>query len=397
MSVIFTNLESDDCDAVIKITKHEPEGGISEKTINDVLLTNSEPVRGYSAIEPIILSRYDLPERYCIYTRGPFRSINPVRDKELLAIWYSRCLELAYINHCGDILIPLISDDTYPKDIAIQVAYDTCNLFLKQKQSDMVIKILIANHYLVPDKGNEQKRKAILGKFRELFKFSMYAKDHYSYDSEEKESSEPDIMEGIEKSSVIEDEKEWPCLQAVRLPDHKNNSEEDTPDSERIGLSETTTVESETKCLHQAVEPSQPEEVKEKKSNLQVFFQISYPNLPDKDDFKVKETFREMLLRLMNEKDMPAPEIYTKACMDRKLFSKIQSSDDYQPRKYTVVRLALALDLSLDETNEFMNNAGFALSHGKIKDLVIAYCIKNDMKSVSAVNEILEEWGLTTI
>ena len=83
--------------------------------------------------------------------------------------------------------------------------------------------------------------------------------------------------------------------------------------------------------------------------------------------------------------------------MDRKLFSKIQSSDDYQPRKYTVVRLALALDLSLDETNEFMNNAGFALSHGKIKDLVIAYCIKNDMKSVSAVNEILEEWGLTTI
>lgn len=102
-------------------------------------------------------------------------------------------------------------------------------------------------------------------------------------------------------------------------------------------------------------------------------------------------------MRLMNEKDMTAPQIYTKACMDRKLFSKIQSSDDYQPRKYTVVRLALALDLSLDETDEFMNNAGFALSHGKIKDLVIEYCIKNDMKSVSAVNEILEEWGLTTI
>ena len=354
MGILFTNLKFTDCDAVIELTKHEPEVGVNKKSIKDVLLANSEPVRGDSATETIILPRFDLPEKYCIYTKGPFRSIESARDKELLAIWYSRCLELAYLNQCGNILIPLISDDTYPGDIAIQVAYDTCNLFLRQKQSNMGINILMPNHYLVPDKRDEKKRKAILGKWKELFKFSLYVKDHYSCDPEENKSSEQDIPEDIENSSAIEDVKEEPCLHAVRVS-------------------------------------------KKEKPNTQVYFQISYPKVPVKDDFKVEETFREMLLRLMNEKDMTAPEIYTKACIDRKLFSKIQSSDDYQPRKYTVVRLALALDLSLDETNEFMNNAGFALSHGKIKDLVIAYCIRNNMKSVSAVNGILEEWGLTTI
>jgi len=120
-------------------------------------------------------------------------------------------------------------------------------------------------------------------------------------------------------------------------------------------------------------------------------------SMPEKDELKGGETFRQMLLRLMNEKDMSAPMLYTEACMDRKLFSKIQSSDAYQPRKYTVVRLALALQLSLGETDEFLRNAGFALSRSKMTDLVIAYCIEHDKRSVGEVNEILEAWDLATI
>ncbi len=368
MGVNFTNFKHDNCDAVVKLTKRELKADAVKRSVTDEILVNSEPEKGYSLTEPIMLPRFDLPEKYCIYTRGPFRSLDPIRDEELLAIWYSRCLELAYVNHCSTVLIPLISNSTYPKDMPIQVAYDTCNLFLKQKQSDMTVNILMPNHYLLPVKISEQERKVLLGKVMQLLQFSSYVKQYYRYDPEANEPSEPDIPEDIEENSVKEKVKEEPCLHAVRCPDKKNNTE-------------TGTLEKD----------------KEKKSNVEIYFQIGYSNVPDKDDLKVEETFREMLLRLMNEKEMTAPEIYTKACMDRKLFSKIQSSDDYQPRKYTVVRLALALELSLDETNEFMNNAGFALSRGKIKDLVIAYCIRNDMKSVSAVNEILEEWGITTI
>ena len=168
----------------------------------------------------------------------------------------------------------------------------------------------------------------------------------------------------------------------------------------KADLSEIYCRERKIKHLYQeTIEPPSSVEIREKETGDRVYDQIQYSisTVPDKKDIVIEETFRDMLLRLMNEKDMTAPEIYTKACMDRKLFSKIQSSGDYQPRKYTVVRLALALNLSLDEAITFINTAGFALSHGKIKDLLIEYCIRNDIKSVDDVNEVLKEWGLTEI
>ena len=89
--------------------------------------------------------------------------------------------------------------------------------------------------------------------------------------------------------------------------------------------------------------------------------------------------------------------VYSDAGYDRKLFSKIQSDPEYHPRKYTVVRFALALKLNLEETEDLLNAAGFALSRSMIVDIVIKYCIVNDMRSVDEVNNILESWGLETI
>ena len=89
--------------------------------------------------------------------------------------------------------------------------------------------------------------------------------------------------------------------------------------------------------------------------------------------------------------------VYSDAGYDRKLFSKIQSDPDYHPRKYTVVRFALALKLDPEDTEDLLNAAGFALSRSMLVDLVIAYCIENNMRSVWEVNSILENWGLETI
>ena len=94
---------------------------------------------------------------------------------------------------------------------------------------------------------------------------------------------------------------------------------------------------------------------------------------------------------------MTAPMVYNEAGYDRKLFSKIQSDPEYHPRKYTVVRFALALKLNLEETEDLLNAAGFALSRSMITDILIKYCITNDMRSVEEVNNILESWGLETI
>ena len=108
-------------------------------------------------------------------------------------------------------------------------------------------------------------------------------------------------------------------------------------------------------------------------------------------------TFCDTLFSIIREKNLDDVDVYKKANLDRKHFSKIRSNVNYRPTKKTALALAIALQLNLDQTKDLLARAEIALSPSNKGDLIVSYFISHHKFDIWEINSMLFKFGQPTL
>lgn len=107
-----------------------------------------------------------------------------------------------------------------------------------------------------------------------------------------------------------------------------------------------------------------------------------------------KPSFSKILFKYIDKLGIIDSEVYKKAGIDRRLFSKIRSTLNYHPSKNTAIALAFALKLDQKEAVRLIGAAGYTLSDSETFDLVITFCFHRKIYDINDINLALDYFSL---
>lgn len=112
---------------------------------------------------------------------------------------------------------------------------------------------------------------------------------------------------------------------------------------------------------------------------------------------KEEDTFQTKLFKLIDDRDLKDSDVYNKAYIDRRLFSKIRNDKNYHPSKETIILLGLSLELNESEIEELLKSASYSLPMNTTFDLIIRFCFKEKIYDINIVNEFLYDHNCKTL
>lgn len=333
--------------------------------------------------EVFITPGFGLVAKYIIHAVSPFYEEGREGVEEKLRSCYRKSLALAKEKGIRSISFPLISTGSfgYPKEEGMRIAIDEINAFLLG--NDMEICLVVFG-----DETSSLGRKLYPG--LEEYIDTKYVSEKVK---EEYFGGEPHA-----DAAALSCAMAMPS-QAPRRPRgvagalnslfQKNGRE--TGAARRNERPEAN-------VCYSAPLPQKKESIAEEAAEeVFVDFETEHESKLQERMKHLSDTFSQYLLYLIKDKHMENAEVYKRAIVDKKIFSKIKNNPDYHPQKLTALCLCVGARLNLDETKDLLARAGYALSPCDKTDIIFSYFIENEIYDMIELDIQLEEHGLPCI
>lgn len=288
-----------------------------------------------------ITPAFNLPCKYIIHTSGPVWEGGDNGETELLVSCYNECLKLAKENNCEIVAFPLISSGAYgyPKDKVLKIAISTISTFLFD--NEMTVYLLVYDK-----KSYELSEKLFSG--IESYIDDNYARRYAGRFFNAAFSREKRLSEEVDYSRAMS----YECMSAP--------------------------------CTQEDYAPAPCSVGSTPKQSLEDFI-------------KLDESFALKLIKLVDAKGISDVQCYKKANVSKQTWHKLMTDKHYKPNKKTAISFAVALELSLDETQNLLSSVGFILSDSNLFDVIIKYCLENKIYDVFEIDSALFKYDQETL
>ena len=377
-------------DAIVNTANPEPRFGsgtdaaVYQAAGAEKMLAARKTIGRIAPGECAVTPAFGLPAKYVIHTVGPAWNGGSYGEFDILRSCYRNSLLLADQLGCGSIAFPLIATGVYgfPKDKALEIALDVIREHQESSDLDVTLVVFGRDSYQVAQGLSERVEAYIDENYVRTQTAAEYG-DERIRELEARRRREYEASAAFRSQTVSIDAFEAPVPKAG-APSGATMPAKPAPPKPQASAKA-------------AMPPAPGSAAYSRPAKRREAADIGAPALssgirkPSLDQVirNLGESFQARLLRMIDERGLTDAEVYHRANISKQVFSKIRCSEDYIPKKKTVVALAVGLRLNLDDTKDLLAAAGFTLTNNSLFDVIVSFCIEYGIYDVYEINELL--------